>query len=247
MSKRSALYTTKKVIANAKPTYRKKVKKTYKKQNINNNGKMLMGVMQASQKLRFSFDDTNPLTSTLVLATTVIQRQYTVNDLSLLIASQAGSAVVSYTNWTRFYQRYLAEYVSINVEFVNLGTGPVYVGVAFKPINTEAWTTWAQYRNIESNTFPNKQLLLTAQGGSNDRTVITLKCKLGDLWGINSQQLGDTAFSGQTTPQVGPTIPQYVQIFALAPSNNNVSAVVVTKVKIDLVATMYQLKLQTGA
>jgi len=202
--------------------------------------------MKTSQKLRFSFDDiTQPqLTFGGVPFT---GRNYTVNSLWNMLGTPASTdtQAVAFRNWARFYSRYLVEMVTIDVEFVNLGTGPVYVGVAFKPINNEVWNTWSQFRNIESNTFPNKQELLTASGGSNDRAVIKIKCKLGDLWGIDTQQLGDVTFSGATNGD--PAVTQICSVFALAPSNLQINGtVVVCKVHFDLVATLYQLRLQVG-
>lgn len=251
-SRKSALYKSKKVIADAKLQYHKKpykgvAKRKYTRQYTNNYNKVLVAAMKTSQKLRFNYDDITQPTLTFAGGIPFVARNYTVNSLYNMVAGlpTTDTQAVAFRNWARFYSRYLVEMVTVDVEFVNLGQGPVYVGVAYKPINNEAWTTWSQYRNIESNTFPNKQELLTATGGSNDRTVIKIKCKLGDLWGIDTQQLGDVTFSGPVTGD--PAVPQICSIFALAPSNQQINgSVVVCKVHIDLIATLYQLKLQIG-
>lgn len=232
-----------------KPKAKAKTRRTTKRNTsyVNNNGKVLMAAMKTSQKLHFSFDDTTTTQLVFLPNQAFIARPYTVNSLFNMlsgVASATTNQAVAFRNWSRFYNRYLVEYVTIDVEFVNTSASPVYVGLAFKPINSEAWDSWVKYRNIESNTFPNKQELLTAAGGAKDRFVMKLKCKMGDLWGINTQQLGDTQFSALVTAD--PAIVQQAQIFALAPSQTAVTGAVVVKVKIDLVATLYQLKLQTG-
>lgn len=254
----SSLRTTKNVLANAKPSYKKKYSKsgfkkkhTYKKTGYNNNnyGKVLNAAMKTSQKIKFEFDDVSTPSLTFAGGIPFTARLYNVNSLwNMLngVAQASATSAVAFRNWARFYDRYLVEWVNIEVEFVNMSTGPVYVGVAFRPINNEAWDTWSKYRNIDSNTFPNKQELLTGSGGSNDRTVIKVSCKLGDLWGIDTQQLGDTTFSGPTSGN--PATLQIASVFTLAPSNNAINgSSVITKIKIDLAANLYQLKLQTGA
>lgn len=209
---------------------------------------VIPAAMPMFQKFFFKFEDT--ITSTLALAGEPLKAaEFQVNNLNALdvIPPSAGQSTFpsGYSNWSRFYNNFLVNYVKINVEFINSSTEPIYAVIAFKPIIAETWATWAAWRNLDSNSFPNKQVLLTARGGAKDSCKLSVGCNLGKLTGKPDAWNALDAYSGKTNgnnPQ--PVIQQLAYVAALSGTGANISANVSVKITIDVIATLYQLRTQ---
>lgn len=221
--------------------------KSLSNKNKSNNGKIINAAMPTSQQFNFHLNafttGNNGGNSIFINGTPFSTTLIPVNDLFGINQSSVGS-LVGYNQWINWYNRYLVKSVVATIEFVNIASVPVYVGMAYRPIEGETWNTWTTFRNLSANTFPNVQVLLTQSGGSKDRVVLKLPCNLESLWGLYSQHRGDLDFSGSSV--AGPILKQELVIFALSVTGANATAVVATNIKIDFNTTMYQLKTQSG-
>ena len=203
--------------------------------------------MPQSQQFTFHMNAFNIGLNSLTLNNVAeVMNGVNVNSLSA-IENAAPGTIIGYNLWKLWYDRYLVKSVVTTIEFVNTGTIPVYVGIAYRPVEGEVWNTWSTFRTLDANTFPNVQELLTASGGSKDRVVLKLPCNLESLWGLYDEHQGDLDFSGQTQG-IGfpPNRPQSVIFFALSGTGQPVQAQISTKISFEFNTTMYQLKTQNG-
>lgn len=204
----------------------------------------IKAAMPLYQKFIFNFEDIQ--TTSIVLANNqnLVFRQFAINNLNALDTLGNPSFPSGYSNWSRFYNNFLVHSAKFNVEFVNNSSIPVYAVVAFRPIRSETtWNSWAAWRNLDSNCFPNKQTLLTAFGGSKDRCVIEVESKLSDLFGRPDSWNALQQFSG-STDNTAPTQLQDAFIAILTGNSSPSAANVTVKISIQTVATLYQLKTQ---
>jgi len=200
--------------------------------------------MPMSQKFLFKYEDTST-TAIAINNAPLGSAGFAVNNLNSLdqIANQQFPS--GYSNWSRFYQNFLVHYVKMNVEFINNSPNAIYAVVAFRPITNEIWNNWNVIRNLDSNSFPNKQVLMTAKGGAKDQCKISLGCNLGKLTGKPDAWKALNEFSGRTTGnQQNPTNLQDAIVAVLSGTGAAIAANVTVKISIECIATLYQLKTQ---
>lgn len=201
--------------------------------------------MPMSQKFLFKYEDIT--TTTLVLSNQpVISSPFAVNNLNQLDSIPGQQFPSGYSNWSRFYTNFLVHYVKMNVEFINNSQNAIYAVVAFRPIaNENVVNSWNAWRNLDSNSSPNKQVLMTAKGGAKDQCKISLGCNLGKLIGKPDAFNALTDFAGRTVGNpLNPAISIEAVIAALSGTSAFINANITVKVSIECIATLYQLRTQ---
>lgn len=202
--------------------------------------------MPMSQKFLFKFEDID-VTALAMSSNSVKSVEYNVNNLNALESSGTGEYPTGYDNWYRFYKNFLVHYARINVEFINnSASNAIYGFVGFRPIYNETnWSSWSEWRNLDSNCFPNKQVLMTPKGGSKDTCKISLGCNLGKLIGKPDAWNALDVFAGGTDG-TAPSAKQQAFVAALSGDGTAITATITVKISIDIIATLYQLKTQSN-
>ena len=204
---------------------------------------IINAAMPMSQKFMFKYENINTNNVDLIGPTPFAFKLFRINSLNAINTTGGNGGIPGYINWTKFYNRYAVHWAKITCEFINNSIEPCYVGIAFRPITMEtSWNSWSQYRNIDSNTFPNQQVLLTPRNGSKDSCTLSVQCKLDTLWGLPSQHNGSLAFTSDINANP-PTIQDAI-IFALSGNGSAINANIITRISIDMIATMYQSNAQ---